>query len=279
MGNKQGEDVVPLPIASIVPGLFQPRKEFDVAELKGLAESIGAHGVIQPIIVRPYSGGYQLVAGERRWRAAKMAGLSEVPALVRLMSDQEAALIALIENVQRKDLGFFEEGEAYGRLLSEFDMTQQELADKVGRSQASIANKLRLLRLPVEARNIISREMISERHARALLALPRSDLQMRVLQEVVSRNLNVRETERLIEKILSETADAKHRTRIKGVVRDVRIFMNAFRQAAAALVSSGIEAEIVEKDLEDSYEFIVRVPKRMPRRTDQRKAGGDAENE
>lgn len=280
MGNGHGEGVIRLPITSIVPGVFQPRRNFDVAELRELAESIAVHGIIQPVIVRPSSSGYQLVAGERRWRAAKMAGLSEVPALIRPMSDQEAALVALIENVQRQDLNFLEEAQAYDRLLNEFNLTQRELAEKVGRSQANIANKLRLLRLPEEIKNIISREMISERHARALLLLPRSDLQAHVLREVIERNLTVRETERLVDKVMRENASAKRGARIKSVVRDVRIFMNAFRQAAAALVSAGIDAEIVENEHDDSYEFIVRVPKTpAPRRAERRKAAGDAEDQ
>lgn len=266
MDNSQGEGVVRLPVGTIVPGAMQPRRDFKAAELKELAESIQSHGIIQPIIVRPSGDKYQLVAGERRWRAAQLAGLVDVPALIRPMSDEEAALIALIENVQREDLSFLEEAEAYERVLRKFNLTQQELAERVGRSQAAIANKLRLLRLPVEIREVISREMITERHARALLLLPRSDLQLRVLQEIVARKLTVRQTELFIDKVLREASEGVRRARVKTVVRDFRIFLNAFRQTAAALISSGIEAEIVENENEDSYEFIVRVPKRPTHR-------------
>lgn len=280
MESKYGEGVVRLPVEAIKASPFQPRKAFGSEDLRELADSIRAHGVIQPIIVRPVPQGYQLVAGERRWRAAMMAGLSEVPALVRPMTDREAALVAVVENVQREGLGFLEEAEAYDRLLREFQMTQRELAERVGRSQSSIANKLRLLRLPAEIRAVISQEMISERHARALLQLPRADLQARVLREVVARDLTVRETERLIERVLRENAAARTRSRVKGVVRDVRIFMNAFRQAADALIAAGIPAEVVENDHEGFYEFIVRVPKGASReRAGRRKVVADAEDE
>lgn len=219
------------------------------------------HGVIQPVLVRPVAGEYELIAGERRWRAAREAGLSEIPALVRPMGDREAAVIALVENVQRENLHFLEEAEAYERLIDQFGLTQAEVALRVGRSQGAVANRLRLLRLPEEVRSIISREMISERHARALLQLPTPDLQREVLSQIARGGLNVRETERLVAKLARESSRSQSRGRMRGVIRDIRIFLNAFRQAAAALRVAGVPAEIREDEDEDGIEIYVRIPK------------------
>lgn len=269
LGQIAGEGVVRLPCASIRPSPFQPRREFSVNELTELAGSIRSHGVIQPILVRPVAGGYELIAGERRWRAAQQAGLDEVPALVRPMDDREAAVIALVENVQRENLHFLEEAEAYDRLVRQFGLTQAEVAARVGRSQGAVANRLRLLRLPEEVRELISREMISERHARALLQLPSADLQREVVVQVVRSGLNVRDTEKLIEKVVHEGARSRPGSRMRGVVRDIRIFLNAFRQAAAALRLAGVPAEVREEEDETAIEIYVRIPKLSRRRAEE----------
>lgn len=260
----ESEGVVRLPVGSIRPGAYQPRRLFDEGELAALADSIREHGIIQPVIVRPVAGGYELVAGERRWRAAQMVGLSEVPAVIRPMADQEAALVSLVENVQRESLHFFEEAEGYQRLLREFGLTQEELAEKVGRTQSSIANKLRLLRLPPEVRAVISREMISERHARALLRLSSKERQMAAVEEVVRRRLTVRELESLVERLAKEEEGAegqgeKGQRRYRGIVKDVRIVVNAFRQAVAAGLAAGVEVTMSESVGEEFVELHVKI--------------------
>lgn len=261
LDQQQGEGVVRLPCGSIRPSPFQPRREFSPRELAELAESIRSQGVIQPVLVRPLDDGYELVAGERRWRAAQEVGLSEIPALVRPMDDRDAAVIALVENVQRENLHFLEEAEAYQRLIQQFGLTQQEVATRVGRTQGAVANRLRLLRLPEEVRALISREMLSERHARALLQLPSPELQREVVVQVARRALNVRDTERLIERIVREGGRSRGTGRVRGVVRDIRIFLNAFRQAAAALRVAGVPAEIREDEDENQIEIHIRIPK------------------
>lgn len=261
-----GESVVRIPTNAVYPGTYQPRRLFAEAELAELAESIKAHGVIQPIVVRPGAGGYELVVGERRWRAAQMAGLTEIPAVVRPMPDHEAALVALVENVQREQLHFLEEAEGYQRLLTEFGITQEELARRVGKSQPSIANKVRLLRLPQDVKDLISREMISERHARALLKLPCADKQREVLLETVKKGLTVKETEKLVELYLADIQKAPtQRTggkqKFLKIYKDMRIFLNAFRQAVATLQASGVEAEMTQEESDDYLEIRVRIPR------------------
>lgn len=269
---RQGETVVRIPVDSIHPGSFQPRKRFIEEDLTELAVSIQAHGVIQPVVVRPGVRGYELVVGERRWRAAQMAGLREIPAVVRPMSDRDAALVALVENVQRENLHFIEEAESYQRLLVEFGLTQEELARRLGKSQPSVANKLRLLRLPEDIKQIISREMLSERHARALLKLPHAEKQREVLQEVVLKGLTVNETEKLVERILggrgrkgSSPRKNGRSQRLVGVFRDLRIFMNAFEQSVRTLQSAGVDAQLVKEDCDDYLEVRVRIPKSQVR--------------
>ncbi len=257
----QGEGVVRLPVTVVQPGRFQPRRRMGSAELAELVESIRVHGVIQPVIVRPVGDRFELVAGERRWRAAQQAGLQEIPALVRALDDREAALVALVENLQREDLHFLEEAEAYERLLREFGMTQEELAARLGRSQSFIANRLRLLRLPLEVREIISREMLSERHARALLQLPGAEEQKEVAREIAARRLNVRDAERLVARLAAERGERGRKRKIKGVVKDVRIFLNAFRQAARALEAAGVAVEVREEESEETIDIYVRIAK------------------
>ncbi|MDI3281225.1 MAG: ParB/RepB/Spo0J family partition protein [Bacillota bacterium] len=232
-----------IPLEAIVPGVYQPRQEMEEESLRELAGSIAQHGVIQPILVRPRAERFELVAGERRWRAAAMAGLRTIPAVVREMDDREAAMAALLENLQREDLHFFEEAEGYARLLAEFGLTQEELARQVGKSQSAIANKLRLLRLSPEARQIISREILSERHARALLALPDERGQKKAIQLCVQHGWTVRQLEGYIERQLQEKARKPKR---QGVVRDVRILVNEFRRTVQLLKERGFAVQMEE---------------------------------
>lgn len=194
-----------LPIAQVEPGLNQPRKQFDEDALNDLADSIREHGIIQPLCVRRLSSGYyQIIAGERRWRAAKLAGLTEVPAVIIEADDRKVMELGLIENLQRENLNPMEEADGYLALKEEFGLTQEEIAQRMGKSRPAIANALRLTSLPVLLREMVVDGDLSAGHARALLALPRVELQEKAAQQVISQELNVRQTEALVKKLQEE---------------------------------------------------------------------------
>lgn len=204
-----------LPINEIIPNKEQPRKTFDEGALQELADSITVHGVLQPLLVRPLlSGGYQLIAGERRWRASRMAGLKEVPVIIRELSDSEAMEIAIIENLQREDLNPIEEAEGLQALIDKCDYTQEQVAVSVGKSRPAIANALRLLKLPEEVRQMTKEGEISAGHARALLAFDNQAIIYEVAKQIVSDKLTVRDVERLAKrptKSAEKKQNAKHR--------------------------------------------------------------------
>lgn len=196
------EGVQTIKISQIEPKLNQPRKYFDPELLEQLADSISQHGLIQPIVVRPVSGGfYQIVAGERRWRASKLANLTEIPAIVMQADELKAAQIAIIENIQREDLNPYEEAQAYKSLMNEFDLTQEEVSAQVGKSRSAIANTMRLLDLPEEVLEMLKTGDISAGHARALLGLKNKDDIVDTAQKILIRSLNVRDTELLVKKL------------------------------------------------------------------------------
>ncbi|MBE6637908.1 MAG: ParB/RepB/Spo0J family partition protein [Ruminococcaceae bacterium] len=197
-----GNGVTMLRITDLEPRKNQPRKVFDREALQQLADSIAAHGVIQPVAVRESTGGfYEIIAGERRWRAAKMAGLSEIPAVVLTADDQKTAELALIENIQREDLNPIEEAKAYEKLLTEYGLTQEKLSQSVGKSRSSIANSLRILELTPEALDLLANGKISVGHAKVLLGLEDRDSMDRVAQEIAENELSVRETESIVKKL------------------------------------------------------------------------------
>ena len=204
-----------LPINEIIPNKEQPRKTFDEGALQELADSITVHGVLQPLLVRPLlSGGYQLIAGERRWRASRMAGLKEVPVIIRELSDSEAMEIAIIENLQREDLNPIEEAEGLQALIDKCDYTQEQVAVSVGKSRPAIANALRLLKLPEEVRQMTKEGEISAGHARALLAFDNQAIMYEVAKQIVSDKLTVRDVERIAKrptKSAEKKQNAKHR--------------------------------------------------------------------
>lgn len=197
-------------ITDIEPNANQPRKSFDDEKLAALAESIKQHGVVQPLIVQQDGDSYRIVAGERRWRAARRAGLETVPVIVRDLSDRQVMEVALIENLQREDLNPIEEAEAYEKLISEYGMTQEEVASVVGKSRPAITNSIRLLSLDDEIKSRLISGEISSGHARALLSLDDKDLRRKAMQEIIEKSLSVRETERLI-KVLSTPKKQKAR--------------------------------------------------------------------
>lgn len=189
-----------LEIDSIVPGPMQPRTEFDDESLHHLAESIKSHGIVQPVLVRRSGDHYELVAGERRWRAAKLAGLRTIPAVVKDVADKDLLEVALIENVQREDLNPIEEAQAYSKLIETVGLTQEALAERVGRDRSYITNYLRLLKLPEDIQQLVKQKRISTGHARTLLALQHVDLQRLVARQIISGDLSVRATEDIVRK-------------------------------------------------------------------------------
>lgn len=250
-----------LPVGDILPSPYQPRQGIDPEGLGELTASIREHGILQPIVVRPVAGGFQLVAGERRWRAAQGAGMTDVPAVVRELSDRDAAVLALVENLQRSDLQFFEEAEAYRQLLEEFRLSQEELAEQVGKSQPAIANKVRLLRLEGPVRDRICREGLSERHARVLLRLDGEAERVAALETFVMRGLNVREAEEWVERRLRPKAPGNRR-RVHGFVRDLRIYFNTFHQAAKGLQRAGYPVDLSSDEDDGGWTIRLHVGRR-----------------
>lgn len=258
--------IVELPIEAISRNPYQPRRDFNDVELKELSYSISVYGVIQPIIVRKTAIGYQLVAGERRLRACRMIGKATIPVIIKEMDDQEAVAVTLIENLQRRDLNYFEEAEAYNRLITEFGMTQEEVAQTVGRSQPAIANKLRLLRLARELRCLIVPETVTERHARALLKLNSVQNQKEVLLAIYEKDLTVKETEEVVERLRRNNLPQDNQyssmgQQVSSVIRDARIFMNTIKETVNRARKIGIEMVMTENETDDEYEISIRVPK------------------
>jgi ParB family chromosome partitioning protein len=253
-------------IDHIRPNPYQPRKQFNKMALEELCDSIKQYGVLQPINVRRLSHStYELVAGERRLRAATMAGLNEIPAIIISVDDNDSAVMALIENLQREDLSYMEEAEGYSNLINEHGFTQEELAQKIGKSQSTIANKIRLLKLSPLVKKILSDNNLTERHARALLKLHDEQLQLKVLRLVCERGLNVKKTEELVEKAIDKySKDIKQRATDKKMtkaIKDVRIFVNTIKQAIDLMKQSGVNAKAAQIDRGEYIEFVVRVPK------------------
>lgn len=257
---KIGGQIILLPQEDIYPNPNQPRRRFDFDELEGLAQSIRQNGIIQPIAVRVNSNGnYELISGERRLRASRLVGISQIPCIIMEASDDKSALFALIENMQRCDLGFFEEASAIEKLIVDFKMTREEVCKKLGKAQPTISNKLRLLRLPEDVRLKITQEGLTERHARALLRLTNRSQLDRALSIIADRRLNVTESEKLIEQMLSKSKNAKKPT-VK-LFKDVRIFVNTLNHAVDTMRRAGIDADSAKSETDEYIEYIVRIPK------------------
>lgn len=244
----------------IKPNPQQPRVRFDYNELEGLACSIRANGLLQPINVRALENDeFELISGERRLRAARMIGITKIPCIVMNVSDQQSALFAIIENVQREDLDFFEEAVAIERLMTEYGLSQDEIANKLGKAPSTLSNKLRLLRLPDEIRDKISYAGLSERHARALLTLPDNNTRKRVLDIVIDRHLTVAETERLIQDVhRRRKAPKKAQTK---AYKDMRIFLNTLNHAVDSIRKAGIEADTAKSETDTYFEYVIRISK------------------
>ena len=248
--------VVKVPIDTIFPNPYQPRKNFDDAALEDLSASIAQYGVLQPLLVSPAENGrYMLIAGERRLRASKMAKLAEVPVIISEYTSQQIAEIALIENLQREDLHYLEEAEGYEKLMNQFHITQEAMAARVGKKQSTIANKLRLLRLSAPVRKVLMDAELSERHARALLKLPDDEKRLEVLETIVAKNFSVRQTEEYINKLLDGKSEEKRKRMV--IVNDVRIYLNSIKQVVDAVKTAGIPVAM-EQTLEGD-EVIISV--------------------
>lgn len=263
--EKDTVEVINIPITKVAANPFQPRKTFSEEGLRELSTSIREFGVIQPLIVRQMEEGFELIAGERRLRASLLAGLEAVPCIVRRVSDKEMAEIALIENLQREDLHYFEEAAGYEQLLTQFGLTQEVLAIRVGKDQSTIANKMRLLRLSPDVRGFICREKLTERHSRALLKIEGEMKQLAVLQAVVEKKMNVRETEAFIEE-QNQLGTIKpappHRSNMLKIVKDVRIFINTIGELTKQMKKVGLEVRLTQEQDDDYVTITMVVPKR-----------------
>jgi ParB family chromosome partitioning protein len=258
--KEEQEEVKQIPVDTIHPSPYQPRAIFDDERIDELCQTIQTHGVIQPVVVRRIKNGYELIAGERRWRAVKKLGMRTIPAIVREMSDAQAASVSLIENLQREGLTVIEEAMAYQKLIELHGLTQESLAQRLGKGQSTIANKLRLLQLPEQVKDALLKRKVTERHARALLALRDEEMQVRLLQEIIEKEWNVKQTEERVKKLLEKENPPK-KPRKRAVSRDVRIALNTIRQSLDMVKQTGMTVLADENDTEHYYELVIRIPK------------------
>lgn len=254
-----------IPVELVRPNPYQPRKIFNQMALEELAASILTHGLMQPITVRIIGNSYELIAGERRLKASKIAGLTEIPAVIAEVTTKDSAVLALIENLQRENLNFLEESEAYQAIMQDYGYTQQELAKTLGKNQSTVANKLRILKLSPLVKKKLVEYNLTERHARALLRLPSEEYQLEVVEKVGKQELNVKKTEQLIEQILVSLTEVKveekkNNQRFKAFVRDIRLFTNTITQAVDMIQQSGIDAKYTMEQQDDGYEIKIKIP-------------------
>ena len=257
--NKLSKELLDIDLHKIQPNPSQPRKAFAVKQLTDLCESIKEVGIIQPLIVRSTNGGYELVAGERRFRAAKMAGLTTVPCVVQVIEDDKSALIALIENIQRQELNYFEEAEGLKELLTTWHMTQSEAAKKLSMNQSTLANKLRILQYSDRQRDFMLRNKLCERQARELLQIKDDEIRDKLLNKIVEKSLNVKQTEDLIREALNKKESPKNKKNFLYIIKDIRIFDNTIKHAIEVMQASGISAEAVINQNDEQLEYIIRI--------------------
>lgn len=261
--HQASEQVIKLPLDKIHANKYQPRTIFDEEKIEELARTIHVHGVIQPIVVRnsENEGEYEIIAGERRFRAMKSLEWTEVPAIIRNLSDKETASIALIENLQREELTSIEEAHAYRNLLDIQEITQEALAQRLGKGQSTVANKLRLLKLPEEIQTALLNRLLTERHARALLQVKDAEQQKKFFDETIEESLNVKQLEAKVIKLLS-TEPKKPKARKKAFSRDMRIAMNTIKESLSMVSKSGIDLTTEEEEHEEYYQITVKIPKK-----------------
>lgn len=267
-GAKGSKRLVEVNVASIHPNPYQPRATFDEESIAELAQSIQQVGLLQPLLVRKVDDGYELVAGERRLRAVTSLGMEKVACIVQQdIEDESSAMMALIENLQREDLHYLEEAQCYQKLLETYGLTQEELANRLGKSQSSIANKLRILKLSDEVKAAMTEKRLSERHARALLKLTDDKQRLDAVERIAEKGLSVKETEQMVEKTLNKAYDekqdgAKPRPKLMRIVRDYRLFMNTINQAVNQLRESGMTVEVEQSDRADGVDIKISVTRK-----------------
>ena len=262
--TKYNKKVIEIPARKIRPNTTQPRQDFYEEDLRSLSQSISNNGLLQPLTVRKLKNDeYELIAGERRLRASVMAGFTKIPCIVMKCSDKDSAIFALIEILQRKDLGMFEEARGINRLIRKYGITQEQAAIQLGKKQSTVANKLRLLRLSYDEQDWIVQAGLTERHARALLKIQNEDSRKEVLSHIIAENLNVKETEKYISSLLdNKKVQPLHNNNDKKiVVKDVRIFVNTISRAVDTMRMSGIDAVSNKEETEDYIEYTVKIPK------------------
>ena len=252
--------VVLVPVGEIDPNPNQPRRVFDEAALRELAASITEYGVLSPLTVRLRFGRYELVAGERRLRAARLAGLKKVPCMVVDVDAEESGLLAMVENLQRQDLDFLEEARGMANLIRLYSLSQEDCARRLGKSQSAVANKLRLLRLPEDVLDVLRAQSLTERHARALLRLPTPEEQRAALAHIVERGLNTAQTDAYIDSLLAKP-ERPGRPRRALILKDVRVFLNTLSHSVDLMKRGGINAEVDRRETEDAYIVTVSIPK------------------
>jgi len=250
-----------LPVEDILPSPMQPRQFFSRAGLEELSRSIAEVGVLQPLSVRPKGARYELIAGERRLRAAKMAGLTEVPCVVLDADLEESGILALIENIQRRDLDFIEEAEGIARLIRLFGLSQEQAARRLGKSQSAVANKLRLLRLPSDVLELMHLHGLTERHGRALLRLPTAELQRTAARTIAEKALTVSAAEAYVDRLLAgEPAPRRQSTRL--ILKDLGIFLNSLSKNLDLMRQGGIDAKMQRQETESETVVTIRIPKK-----------------
>lgn len=250
--------VLLIPNELIYPNPNQPRRAFDQGELVNLAISIRMNGILQPITVRETQNGYELVSGERRLRASRLAGMVCVPCIVVDVNEFKSAVYALIENLQRQNLGYFEEAVAIERLMKDFGLSQEEASKQLGKAPSTVSNKLRLLSLQPEVRDMLIQNSLSERHARALLRLPEDKI-LPVLKKIIERKLNVTQTEAYIEEIIESR---KSHRKTKTMFSDVKIFIKTINHAVDTMKKAGIKADVKKEEEDESFVYHIRIPKK-----------------
>lgn len=260
-GLFESNRVLTVPIRDLEPNPNQPRRNFAPEALHELAASIAEHGILQPLSVRRTGAGLELVSGERRMRAAKLAGLEAVPCIVVTVDDAESSLLALVENLQRRDLDFVEEALALSKLIRTFDLSQEEAARRIGKSQSAVANKLRLLKLSPDALTLLRSAGCTERHARALLALPDEAAQLDAARHVIANGLTVAATERYVEDRLTGTPPGKKKRKPTVLLRDVRLFLNTIDRSVSLMKTAGIPAKCNRSDTDSEILLTIRIPK------------------
>ncbi|WP_062107892.1 nucleoid occlusion protein [Bacillus niameyensis] len=258
---EETEEVKNISVSRIVPNRFQPRTIFDETKIEELARTIHTHGIIQPIVVREIENSqFEIIAGERRYRAIQSLGWTEVPAIIKNLNDTETASVALIENLQREELTPIEEAMAYGKLLEIHNLTQEALAQRLGKGQSTVANKLRLLKLPQEIQEGLLQKKITERHARALIPLKDFEKQIQLMNLIIEKNLNVKQTEEQVVKLLTKVDKPKKRR--KAISKDMRIAVNTIRQSLSMVTDSGIKLDSEEEDFDEYYQITIKIPKK-----------------